>query len=143
MSQVLLFLSIGTLLLWKDFWVLEALFMRPRCPLAMSELVSRDKNTCKLMKIIALEVPDMVTDIRGAIFVEAESLLHGKVPPETKGLVLNASRDVMDLGVPGPITTQSGVGFLKAREGVGSHSLYQLALCSMYLPLSKLLTSCG
>lgn len=117
--------------------------MKPSSPLAMSELVSRDKNSCELMKIMTIEVPDMAPDIRGAIFVETESLLHGKVPPETRGLVLNYSRGGMDLGVLGPVPTLSGVACLKAREGVGSHSLYLLIFCSMQLPLSKLPTSCG
>lgn len=97
----------------------------------MSELVSRDKNTCELMKIMAIEVPDVVTDTKGAIPVEAESLLHGIVPPETRGLGLNSSRDGIDLGVLGPVLTLSGVGFVKAKEGVGSHGLYLLTFCSM------------
>lgn len=85
----------------------------------------------------------MMPDIRRAIFVETESLLCGKVPPETRGLVLNSSRDGMVLGVMGPLPIVSGMGFLKARGRVGSHVIYLLAFYSMQLPLSKLLISYG
>lgn len=89
---------------------------------------------------MVIEVPDMVPDTRRANFVEAKSLLHGKVPPETTGRAWN-SRDGRGLGLLSPVPTLVGVFFLKTRETVGFHDLYYLPFvgCSFLFPNCLLL----
>lgn len=74
----------------------------------------------------------------GVNFVEAESLIQGNVPPETKGEVLqNFPRDRMDLEELSPLPTLLGVDSLKTKELKSAHDMYLLDSWSTQLPLYK------
>lgn len=98
--------------------------MRPGSPPFISEPVSGNNDTCELMKIMALEVPDT----RAVNFVEAESLLHGKVPLKQRWVVLNSPTDRMGLGALGPSPTLLGMSTLKARVPKVAHGITCLPL---------------
>lgn len=101
--------------------------MRVGFPFAISEL----------METMALEERNMVPDTKKDNFVEEELLLHVKVPPEKKGMVLNYFRDQIGVRMVNPLPTVLGVGSLKAKEPKTAHGVYLFASWSTQLPLSR------